>query len=171
MKKFGGIDSRCQFHQRFTRSFFVRKFVQSQNVTRKKAFVRKIWAFNVDEIDLWWVICLRKENMKILQVNKILMEKLKIVIACKPQLPQLRRSCHRKLFPKPICNGPFENVESVCDWYWCLSWLYLLPIWQQHFELTQALDQWFPTRLPRGGARGAAKNWNKIPLYIFLCIY
>jgi hypothetical protein len=43
--------TRCQFHQRFTRVFFVRKFVQSQNVTRKKAFVRKICAFHVDEID------------------------------------------------------------------------------------------------------------------------
>jgi len=41
----------CQFHQRFTRAFFVRKFVQSQNVTRKKAFVCKICAFNVDEFD------------------------------------------------------------------------------------------------------------------------
>ncbi len=46
---FRGI--RCQFHQHFTGTFFVQKFVQSQNVTRKKAFVRKIWAFNVDEID------------------------------------------------------------------------------------------------------------------------
>jgi len=43
--------SRGQFHQRFLRAFFVRKFVQSQNVTRKKTFVRKIRAFNVDEID------------------------------------------------------------------------------------------------------------------------
>jgi len=42
---------RCQFHQRFTRSFFVRKFVQSQNVSWKKAFIRKIRAFNIDEID------------------------------------------------------------------------------------------------------------------------
>jgi len=40
-----------QFHQRFTRTFFVQKFVQSQNVTRKKAFVRKICMFNVDKID------------------------------------------------------------------------------------------------------------------------
>ncbi len=43
--------ARCQFHQRFTHAFFVRKFIQSQNVTRKKAFVRKIRAFNIDEID------------------------------------------------------------------------------------------------------------------------
>jgi len=43
--------SRCQFHQRLTCAFFVQKFLQSQNVTRKKAFVRKIRAFNVDEID------------------------------------------------------------------------------------------------------------------------
>jgi len=48
---FSLFSSRCQFHQRFTRTFFVQKFVQSQNVTRKKAFVRKISAFNVDEID------------------------------------------------------------------------------------------------------------------------
>jgi len=34
-----------------TRAFFIRKFVQSKNVTRKKAFVRKIRAFNIDEID------------------------------------------------------------------------------------------------------------------------
>jgi len=31
--------------------FFVRKFVQSQNVTRKKTFVQKMCTFNVDEID------------------------------------------------------------------------------------------------------------------------
>jgi len=43
--------SRCQFHQHFTRTFFVQKFLQSQNVTRKKAFICKIRAFNVDEID------------------------------------------------------------------------------------------------------------------------
>ncbi len=30
---------------------FVRKFVQSQNVTRKKTFVRKMRTFNVNEID------------------------------------------------------------------------------------------------------------------------
>jgi len=42
---------RCQFHQHFTRAFFVQKFVQSQNVTRNKAFVREIRSFNVDEID------------------------------------------------------------------------------------------------------------------------
>jgi len=43
-------ETRCQFHQHFRRAFFVRKFVQSQNVTRKKAFVCKICAYNVDEI-------------------------------------------------------------------------------------------------------------------------
>jgi len=42
---------RCQFHQRLTRAFFVRKFVQSQNITRKKVSVRKIREFHVDEID------------------------------------------------------------------------------------------------------------------------
>jgi len=36
------------------RAFFVRKFVQSPNVTRKKAFVRKIRSFNVNGIDLRW---------------------------------------------------------------------------------------------------------------------
>jgi len=35
----------------FYDTIFIRKFVQSQNVTRKKAFVRKICVFNVDEID------------------------------------------------------------------------------------------------------------------------
>jgi len=44
------INYRCQFHQRFMGAFFIRKFVQIQNVTIKKAFVRKIRAFNVDEI-------------------------------------------------------------------------------------------------------------------------
>jgi hypothetical protein len=48
-----------QLHQRFTRAFFAQKFVQSQNVTRKKAFVRKIRAFNVDEID---TMVVRKSN-------------------------------------------------------------------------------------------------------------
>ena len=33
--------------------FSFRKFVQSQNVTRKKTFVRKMRVFNVDEIDTW----------------------------------------------------------------------------------------------------------------------
>ncbi len=47
------LDTRCQFHQCFIRAFFVQKFVQSQNVIRKKAFVRKICVFNVDEIDHW----------------------------------------------------------------------------------------------------------------------
>ncbi len=46
---------RCQFHQRF----YVQIFWQSQNVTRKMTFVRKICAFNVDEIDgrrsLWGI--------------------------------------------------------------------------------------------------------------------
>ncbi len=43
----------CQSHQHFRHVFFVRKFVQSQNVTRKKAFVHKICTFNIDEIDHW----------------------------------------------------------------------------------------------------------------------
>jgi hypothetical protein len=33
--------TRTQFHQHITHVFFVRKFVQSQNITRKKAFVQK----------------------------------------------------------------------------------------------------------------------------------
>ncbi len=35
------LKPRTQFRQRFTRAFFVQKLVQSQNVTRKKMFVRK----------------------------------------------------------------------------------------------------------------------------------
>ncbi len=35
----------------FINAFFVQKFVQSQNVARKNAFVCKICAFNIDEID------------------------------------------------------------------------------------------------------------------------
>ncbi len=35
----------------FTNQFFVQKFVQSQNVTRKKTFVQKTRAFIIDEID------------------------------------------------------------------------------------------------------------------------
>ncbi len=50
-KHVGEIDPRCQFHQRFTSTFFVQKFVLSQNVTRKKAFIRKIRVFHVGEID------------------------------------------------------------------------------------------------------------------------
>ncbi len=42
-----------QFHQHFTRSFFVQIFQQRQNVTRKKTFVQKTRVFNVDEIDSW----------------------------------------------------------------------------------------------------------------------
>jgi len=38
------IDFRCQFHQHFLREFYVRKFVQSQNVTRIKTFVQKMCA-------------------------------------------------------------------------------------------------------------------------------
>jgi hypothetical protein len=45
------IDPWCQCHQHFTLAFFVRKFVQSQKLTRKKAFVCKICAFNIDEFD------------------------------------------------------------------------------------------------------------------------
>jgi len=41
----------CQFHQHFTYEFFVQIFWQSQNVTRKMTFVRKICLFNVNEID------------------------------------------------------------------------------------------------------------------------
>jgi len=44
-------DIRYQFHQRFMHEIFVQKFIQSQNVPRKKAFVCKIRAFNIDEID------------------------------------------------------------------------------------------------------------------------
>jgi hypothetical protein len=40
---------RCQFHQSFT--FFVRKFVQSQTLSKEKTFVQKMRAYNVDEID------------------------------------------------------------------------------------------------------------------------
>jgi len=42
---------RCQFHQRFSLMFFVRKFVQTQTLSREKTFVQKICAKNVDEID------------------------------------------------------------------------------------------------------------------------
>jgi len=64
-KKFGEIDhlirrtrydtySICsQFHQCYTSAFFVQIFQQSQNVTRKTMFVRKICTYNVDEIDTW----------------------------------------------------------------------------------------------------------------------
>jgi len=48
-------DGSCQFHQRFTRKFFIRIIRQSQNVTRKSCQKRlsyeKIRAYNVDEID------------------------------------------------------------------------------------------------------------------------
>ena len=37
----GEIDSCSQFHQHFTRAFFVQKFVQSQNVTRKRRSYKK----------------------------------------------------------------------------------------------------------------------------------
>jgi len=46
------IELSGQFHQRFTRAFFVQKFVQSQTLSREKTFVCKICAFNVDKIDL-----------------------------------------------------------------------------------------------------------------------
>jgi len=42
---------RCQFHQRYTRVFFVQVFQQSQNVTSKTMFVRNICTHNFDEID------------------------------------------------------------------------------------------------------------------------
>ncbi len=34
----------CQFHQRFTRAFFVPKFVQNQTLSREKTFVQKMRA-------------------------------------------------------------------------------------------------------------------------------
>jgi len=40
-----------QFHQHFTRAFFVQKFVQSQTLSREKIFVQKMHVQNVDEID------------------------------------------------------------------------------------------------------------------------
>jgi len=40
-----------QFHQRYTRTFFLQIFQQSQNVTSKTTFVPKICTYNVDEID------------------------------------------------------------------------------------------------------------------------
>jgi len=46
-------DSSSQFHQRYMRTFFVPIFQQSQNVTRKMTFVRKIRTYTVDEIDTW----------------------------------------------------------------------------------------------------------------------
>ncbi len=46
------IDLSSQFHQCFTRAFFVPKFVQNQTLSREKTFVHKICSFNVDKIDL-----------------------------------------------------------------------------------------------------------------------
>jgi len=45
--------SLCQFHQHFTRAFFVRKFVQCQTLSKEKTFVPKMGEYNVDEIDNW----------------------------------------------------------------------------------------------------------------------
>jgi len=42
-----------QFHQHFTRAFFVRKFVQCQTLSKEKTFVPKMGEYNVDEIDNW----------------------------------------------------------------------------------------------------------------------
>jgi len=56
-----------QFHQHFTCAFFIRKFVQSQNVTRKKAFVLKRRTKNVDEIDS----CMTKNTASGLSGEKI----------------------------------------------------------------------------------------------------
>jgi len=42
---------RCQFHQRFSLMFFVRKFVQTQTLSREKDFIQKMRAKNVDKID------------------------------------------------------------------------------------------------------------------------
>jgi len=41
----------CHFLQHFIRTYFVQKVVQSQTLRREKTFVRKIFAFSVDEID------------------------------------------------------------------------------------------------------------------------
>jgi len=61
-----------QFHQRFRRAFFVQKFAQSQNVTRKKAFVQKRRAKNVDEIDYW---CTKTRTVYYMQTYKKLLVK------------------------------------------------------------------------------------------------
>jgi hypothetical protein len=45
-----------QFHQHYTRAFFVQIFQQSQYITRKTTFVRKICTYSVDEIDTWQLI-------------------------------------------------------------------------------------------------------------------
>jgi len=48
LKKNGVLVS---FQPSISRTFFVRKFVQSQTLSREKTFVRKMQAKNVDEID------------------------------------------------------------------------------------------------------------------------
>jgi len=67
-QNFHWIGSWSQFHQSFKRAFFIQKFVQSQNVTRKKTFVWKRREKNIDEIDSWWQsdkrnLVLKKKNL------------------------------------------------------------------------------------------------------------
>ncbi len=66
IKVLGGPDvaQACsQFHQRYTRAFFVQIFQQSQNVTRKTTFIRNICTYNVDEIDTWSTYFVRNEDV------------------------------------------------------------------------------------------------------------
>jgi len=51
IKFWGNLPTGHNFIKVFLRMFFVHKFVQSQNITRKKAFVWKRRAKNVDKID------------------------------------------------------------------------------------------------------------------------
>ncbi len=53
-----------QFHQHYTREFFVWIFQQSQNITRKTTCVQKIRMYNVDEIDTWWILFRNCENKR-----------------------------------------------------------------------------------------------------------
>ncbi len=59
----------CQFHQRFTRAFFVRKFIQSQTLSRVKTFMQKMPAQNVDEIDNRWFFVLLLTNTRQLMIE------------------------------------------------------------------------------------------------------
>jgi len=45
--------SRCQFHQNFTRAFFVRKSLLCLEFVFEQTLVRKMRAYNIDEIDGW----------------------------------------------------------------------------------------------------------------------
>jgi len=109
-----------QFHQRYTRAFFVRIFQQSQNVTRKTRFVQKIVRKNVDEIDQrtpWKIVWSEGEqtSLKIGKCRSMYNKALKL------EINQINLSCSKLFFllnllPKSIIWQRVSELRTRVRW-------------------------------------------------------